>query len=525
MAAAENSNNLLEYPCTHCGAVFKRRPGGRATCSSACAKAAERKQKAPTLTAKEKKVERRKQRLLECAFGYWLIDQAERAGTVQTYHGITAAGLHQLYDQHNYRKMRLGWLDSGHGKDVYHLCHVQPLKGRDGSTGLTTPENTFTGIAELNQRQGNKPVNTWAGASLPATARKRKWNITKEMTRDQVLQKLADFIGSELDTFLDDLDKIPQRTLRLRLAKTVFNQQSNELCQPLDRSYTLAELESLKMEELQALNATQHGKTNITTGFARRGGKVDSKLGVLHDELVRFSTVLSEGPHRDNCLFMLKLVRVMGIYLAQTGRDEGKAHSRFLAQANARWAPLSHLYQNQPWRTPAHLLADDLDGLLNGVYDAKGRELKPGIVPTAQAALQGLDIDRDYISNRLMKRLALKSLNPVVTAPTERWWRDNDLSDKRAWKSNGSKWLAYIDNLYALLEPTWQALLDVGLCTEEQVLDAHDAVLVNLVDAVEQSRKHYREQRRFTVYHMPFTRYPAHLEFPPVAAQLLPMAA
>ncbi|QYX51677.1 hypothetical protein K3F44_19015 [Pseudomonas sp. S07E 245] len=513
MAVAENSNNQLEYPCTHCGTTFKRRPGGRDTCTRTCAKAAERKQKAPKLTAKQRKVERRKQRLLECAFGYWLLEQAVRAGTVQTYHGISAAGLHQLYDQHNYRKMRLGWLDSGHGKDVYHLCHVQPLKGRDGSIGLTTPQNLFTGIAELNQKQGNKPVNTWAGASLPVTALKRKWNITKEMTRDQVLQKLADFIGPELDTFLDELDKIPQRTFRLRLAKTVFNQQSNELCEPLDRSYTLAELESLKAEELQLLNAIQQGTTGISS-YAGAGGKADSKLGVLHDELVRFSAVLSEGSHRDNCLFMLKLVQVMGIYLAQIGRTEGKAHSRFLAQDNATWAPLSHLYQVQPWRTPAHLLADDLDGLLNGEYDAKGRELKPGMVPMAQAALQGLDIDHDYISNRLLKRLVINTLNPVVAAP-EQW----------SWEANGSDWLAYIDNLYASLEPTWQALLDVGLCTESQVLDAHDAVLVNLDRAVEQSRKHYREQRQFTVYRRPFTRYPAHLEFPPLAIEPVARAA
>lgn len=290
MAAAESSNNQPEYSCTHCGTMFKRRPGGRATCGSACAKAAERKQKAPKLTARQRKVERRKQRLLECAFGYWLIEQAERAGTVQTYQGITADGLHRLYGQHIYRKMRLGWKDGGHGKDVYHLCHVQPLKGRDGTTGLTISENLFTGIAELNLKQGNKPVCSWAGASLPATARKRKWNITKGMTRDQVLQKLADFIGPELDTFLDELDKIPQRTFRLRLAKTVFNQQSKELCEPLDRPYTLAELESLKVKELQMLDAIQQGRTGISS-FAGIGGKPDSKLGVLHDELVRLSLI------------------------------------------------------------------------------------------------------------------------------------------------------------------------------------------------------------------------------------------
>ncbi|WP_236186336.1 hypothetical protein [Pseudomonas juntendi] len=504
------------YICCQCGSEYHAKkyvdPAQR-YCNKACKQKAYRTKKAPAQTAKQKKIERRKLRLLECAFGYWLLDQAKRAGTVQTYHGITAAGLHQLYEQHNYRKQRLGWIDSGHGKDIFQQCHVQPLNGRDGSTGLTIPENLYTGITELNQKQSNKPVNTWAGASLPATALKRKWNITTEMTRDQVLQKLADFIGPELDTFLDGLDKIPQRTFRLRLAKTVFNQQSNELCEQLDRSFTLAELESLKLEELQMLNAIQQGRASIAS-FGATGGKPDSKLGVLHDELVRFSAVLSEGKHRDNCEFMLKLVRVMGIYLAQIGREDGKARNRFLVQANARWSPLWHLYHDQPWRTPAHLLADDLDGLLNGVYDAKGKELKPGIVPMAQAALQGLDIDRDYISNRLIKRLTVKTLNPVVAAPNG--W---------SWEDNGSDWLAYIDNLYASLEPTWQALLDIGLCTEDQVLDAHDAVLTNLVDAVDKARQDYSHQPCYTQWHVPFKRYPAYLEFPPVAAEPLPLAA
>lgn len=504
MPAAENSNNQLEYPCTHCGTTFKRRPGGRATCNSACAKAAERQQKAPTLTARERKIERRKQRLLECPFGYWFLEQAERAGTVQTFHGITADGLRQLYDQHIYRKKRFGWVGSGHGKDMYHLCHVQPLKGRDGSTGLTIPENLFTGIAELNQKQGNKPVNSWAGASLPAAARKRKWDITKGMTRDQVLQKLAEFIGPELDTFLDELDEIPQRTFRLRLAKMVFKQQGDELYEPLDRSYTLAELESLKVEELQVLDAVQRGSTAIRA-FTATNCPTDSKLGVLHDELLRLSTILLAGQHRDNCEFMLKLVRVAGIYLAQIGRPEGKAHSRFLAQVNSTWAPLSHLCQGQPWRTPAHRLAEDLDGLLYGVYDAKGRELKPGIVPMAQAALQGLDIDREYIRNRLMKRLVVKTLVPVVAAP-----------DQWDWKDNGSDWLAYIDALYASLEPTWQALLDAGMCTEAQILDAQDAIVVSLDEAVEVARQAYRNEPRFTCWNEPFTRFPQWLQFSPV---------
>lgn len=493
MATTENKKQQTEYPCIKCGTMFQRRPGGSATCRKACAKAVERQQKAPKLTAKERKIERRKQRLLECPFGYWFLEQAERAGTVQTFHGITADGLRQLHDLHIYRKKRYGWVDGGHGKDMFHLCHVQPLKGRDGSTGLTIPENLYTGIAELNQRHGNKPVNAWAGASLPATALKRKWNITAAMSRDEVLGKIAAYLGAELDTFLDELDKIPQRTARLRMARTVFKHQGDGVHEPLDRSYTLAELGSLKLEELQALDAAQRGST-VIKAFVATNCPTDSKLGVLHDELVRFSDLLGDGKHRDNCRLMLKLIRVLGIYYAQMNNVEGKARNRFLAQANASWVPLHHCHGRNPWKPSAAMLDADRQLLLTTIIEA------------AQDALQGLDIPAQMLEARLVKRLHLQTLVPVVTAP-----------DQWSWEANGSNWLTYIENLYASLQPTWQALLDVGLCTEEQVLDAHDAVLADLDKAIEMARQRYGCQPRFTQYNRSFDRFPAYLEHSPVA--------
>jgi hypothetical protein len=493
--------------------MFQRRPGGRNTCSNSCRQAASRSRKNPQLAAKEKKIERRKERLLECAFGYWFIEQAKRAGTVQTYHGIDAAGLHQLYDQHNYRKKRYGWVETGHGKDMFQLCHVQALRGRDGSTGLTTSLNLFTGLAVMNQRHGNKPVSSWAGATLPASARKRKWDVTDEMTRDQVLEKIAAYLGPELDTFLDELDKIPQRTARRRLARAVFKHQSNDLYEPLDRRYTLAELGALELEELQALDAIQRGSTAIKA-FTASNCPSDSQLGVLHDELLRFSDVLPDGQHKDNCRLMLSLVRVIGSYLAQINDAQGQARGRFLALPNATWAPLQHLHHERPWKTPASLLDDDLQSLLHGVYDKRMREMKPGIIPTAQNALQGLEIDQGNMKNRLLKRLVVQSLVPVVVAPDQ--WR---------WEACGSNWLCYIDHVHASFEGTWQAFLDAGMCTEQQVLDARDAVLVNLDKAVESARQDYRSQPCYTSWHVPFKRFPRWLEFSPVVVERFSLAA
>ncbi|MHC8386389.1 hypothetical protein [Pseudomonas sp. LB3P14] len=491
----------LEVPCTNCGTLFNRRPGGRSTCNSACKSAAQRKQKAPKITRQQQKVQRRKERLTENAFGLWLIDQADRAGTVQTYQGIDAAGLHQLLALHNYRKRRYGWVEAGHGKDAYHLCHVQGLRGRDGSTGLTTSLNLFVGLDHLNQRHGNKPVNAWAGASIPKSARQRKWDITPGMTLDQKLQKLADFLGNELDTFLDGLDKIPQRTARLRLARAIHKRQGDELYEPLDRRYTLAELESKKMPDLQALDAIQTGR-EASKDLIFLNCPPDSQLGVLHDELKRFSADLPEGKHRDNCRFMLSLLRVLGLYLAQIDDAQGKARGRFLDFPNATWSPLQYFCPQNPWKTSARILDSDRQMLVTSIIEA------------AHNALQGLTIDCEALKEQLEERLHLQTLVPVVQAP-----------DQWSWEACEASWITYIDNLYNSLEGTWQALLDLGICNESQVFVAQDGVLRSLQAAIERGREQYRNSRKYTVYGVTFQRYPAYLEYPPVSAEPVSLAA
>jgi hypothetical protein len=156
------------------------------------------------------------------------------------------------------------------------------------------------------------------------------------------------------------------------------------------------------------------------------------------------------------------------------------------------------------------LLADDLQSLIHGVYDKKGMEVKPGIIPTAQNALQGLEIDQEYIQNRLLKRLVAQSLVPVVRAP-----------DQWSWEACGSNWISYIDNLYSSFEATWQVLLDLGICDESQLYAAQDGVLRSLYAAIERGREQYRNQ----LYGSQFQRYPAYLEFPPIEADRLPLVA
>ncbi|WP_263261889.1 hypothetical protein [Pseudomonas sp. RIT-PI-S] len=504
MTTATPSKNVQsEYPCVKCDTMFQRRPGGRQTCSPACAKAVERQKKAPKLTAKQRMVERRKERQNESAFGGWLIDQAIRAGTVQTFRGVDAQVLHLLDAQYTYTKKRFGWVNKGHGKDEFSLCHVQPLVGRDGSIGLTTPENLFTGVATLNQKQSDKPVSQWAGASVPVSDRKRKWNITDNMTRGEVLQKIADFLGKEFDAYLVELDRIPQRTARLRLARSVFKHQGEDRYEPLERRYTLAELQSLKLEQLESLDMIQRGRTS-KKDFLLPNCPPDSLLGVLHDELARFSDVLPDGKHKENCRFMLSVVRVLGLYLAQIRNSQGTARNRF-SFSNVTWSPLQYLHHERPWNTPASVRDPDLESLLHGEFDRKGKALKPGVIPSAQDALQGNDIDHGYVRNRLLKRLTSLNMIPSVLAP-----------DQYSWKACGSNWLAYIDSLYASVEKSWQAMLDLHMCTEEQLFVARADLLFNLEAAVQKARQLYKTQIYYRLG-APFKRYPSYLEFPPVA--------
>ncbi|MHC5347477.1 hypothetical protein [Metapseudomonas furukawaii] len=517
-AVQQKKDQPLEFACINpsCGNIFPRRSGGRKTCSETCKSAVQRAKKAaaaPKPTATERKVQRRKERLLECPFGYWLISTARRAETVQTYRGVTAEDLHELYEQHNYRKKRYGWVEPSFGNDDYVICHIQPLKPRVGPIGLTTPDNTFVGLAELNSRQGNKLIPLKAGASLPETARRRKWDVTPDMTQETILQLLSGYLGPELDRFLDELDKMPQRTARLKLARRIHKRQSDDsgLYEPLSHRYTLDELSSMKLEELQQLDEIQTGM-KIDRGFLQTLSP-DSPLGVLYDQLQMKMDSAPAGQYRDNCVFMLKMVKATGLYLAQVGNPIGKARNRFLHLANADWTPFHYLHPDCPWHTPASLLADDLDSLLNGVYDKKARKwLKPGIIPTAQDALQGNEIDREYIENRLLKRLALNSLVPEVQAP-----------DAYSWEANGSSWTGYVDALYASFADTWQSLVEFGLCTEQQIADAHDGVLWSLQTAVEQARQ---QHMNISYIRWTFRRFPAYLEFPPFEVEpSLPLAA
>jgi hypothetical protein len=355
----------------------------------------------------------------------------------------------------------------------------------------------------MNRKQGNKPVPADAGLRISTSTLKRRWAVDQGDTYVAIAEKIRAFLGAALGDYLDqvpsiDLDK------RHTLAQRIYNrQQKGTAIRNLDRQWTLSELESrdFEIEVLEQMDAHQRGKTTANKFQPEVYAK--AILCIYADELGRVAANAT-ARHQGNCQSMLQLVRVLGIYLAQTEDVTRREHGSFLKPVNAAWEPLSHMQWRHFWgKTPQCAFDDDLQFLV-------GEVLK-----FAFNALQGLHVPQEMLRARLLKRLHLNTLVPVVEIP-EQW----------AWEACGSNWDAYISNLYVSFESTWQALLDVGICTADQITEARTGVLESLHIAIGHGRQQYKNQSCFKRLYRGkyysdwgFKGYPACLEYPPTAAE------
>jgi hypothetical protein len=400
-----------------------------------------------------------------------------------------------------------GW-SSDQKTNLFNMCHIQSRKGRNGYMGLLHPANLFIGCGKMNRTQSNKPVPSDAGLRIPTSTLKRKWAVQQSDTNTAIAEKIRTFLGKALEDYLDqvpsiDLDK------RHELARRIYNrQQKGSAIRSLDRQWTLSELESrdIDIELLEQLDAYQRGKTTPykfqPEVYAR------AILCIYADELERVAATAT-GRHQGNCQSMLQLVRVLGMYLAQTEDFVRQQHGSFLKPVNATWTPLQYFCPRNPWKPSAR------------VVDPDRQELVKLITEAAFNALQGLSIPVEMLAAKLVRRMHLQSLVPIAEIP-EQW----------SWEACGSTWEGYTANLYSSFESTWQALMDVGICTADEITAARTGVLESLHAAIEQGRQKYKNQPRFKRWYCGkyysewgFKGYPAYLEFPSVAAEQSPLAA
>ncbi|WPN48663.1 hypothetical protein [Pseudomonas sp. P8_241] len=504
--AKKAKSTEYDYICYCCKDPYKGKreqaDKSKRFCKDAC-----RQAKARSAKKAEKKVSRIEEQFIrwyKSTHGKYVFDYCRDAGTVGVLLGHTTASLFELKSFNDSFYKCHGW-NKDEKKSVFHRSHIQAHKGTDGSVGALHPVNLFIGESTPNQEYGNRAVSADAGLKIPASKLKSAWKVSKTDTNKAVAQKIRKLLGAEFTEYLSQSAAIAMNQVNT-LAQRIYNrQQKGKAVQELDQRYTKETLETFPLEELQAFDAYQRGEDSVSVFQPELYTR--AALCVYLDELERMANTSPSERQRDNCRFMAGLVRVLGMFIAQAENEQGIAHRSFLPLGDMEWKPLAHLNWQQPWGKPAKRLIDaDLEFLTKNL--------------TAQCfhALAGADIPQGLLRARLLKRLDVATLVPTVLAPED--WR---------FKAFGS-WDKFIEGLYADAEPVWQALLHTGLCTAEDIEAARTGVLESLHTAIERGRKQYmklfRQERQGTVHlTWGFKGYPAYLEFPPVVAEPLPLAA
>ncbi|MBA1192973.1 hypothetical protein G7007_08875 [Pseudomonas entomophila] len=420
--------------------------------------------------------------------------------------GHTTTSLFELEQFHN-RYYKCYGFNPDEQKSVYHRCHIQARIGVDGSVGALHPLNLFIGLWLPNQQAGNKFVSSDAGLSIPAHKLQKNWQVAVGDTKQQVAKKVRTLLGTEFIEYLAQSAALELDTLHT-LARQIYNrQQKGKAVQELEDRYTLGQLEQLPLEQLELMDAHQRGK-DLFTKF-KPELHTRASLCVYADELERMAAVSPSQRHRDNCTFMLGLVRVLGVYIAQQECPVDGGHKAFLPQKGFEWQPLAYVNWQQPWGKPSRQLVD-----------ADHQLLIQSITEHCYHALSGADIPKGLLRARLLKRLDVTTLAPTVLVP-----------DEQRFKQMGA-WPAYIAALSANAELVWRPLLALDLCTPQQVEAARTGLLDCLHTAIGNGRRAYLAQPRFSRFHRGrhynrwgFKGYPAHLEFPSMAAEPFPLVA
>lgn len=492
----KNNSRNYSYICFTCKTPYTGRREqtnkSKRFCHDTCRKAKSRQ--ADKVTKRQSRIEEQFTRFCKSTFGQWIIRECIKANTVCIMMGHTTASLFELEQFHN-RYYKCYGFKPDERKSAYHRCHIQARSGVDGSVGALHPLNLFIGQWLPNQRAGNELVSSDAGLSIPAHKLQKKWRVAAGDTSKQVANKVRALLGKEFTDYLDQPRAIKLDTLHT-LARQIHNrQEKGTAVQELEDRYTLPELEQEPLEQLELMDAYQRGKSSFTRFKSDKHTR--AALCVYADELERMGAVSSSPRHRDNCNFMLGLVRVLGIYIAQSGSKLIGGHGSFLLQEDYRWKPLTYVNWQQPWGKPNQQL-----------IDADHHLLIESITDHCYHALAGADIPKDFLRARLLKRIDVSTLVPSVLAPSE--WQFAELGS----------WEKFIDGLYASAEPVWQSLLTLDLCTPGQIDEARTGVLCSLQEAIGDARYHYRHQYQYTVrWH--WKGYPEHLEYPSILVDLM----
>lgn len=499
----KSKSSNYSYTCFTCKTSYTGRreqaDKSKRFCKDSCRKAKSRE--AEKAAKRQSRIEVQKTHWSKSTVGKFVIGQCRRAGSVAILWGNTTASLVELEKFNTCYEKCYGY-NADERKSLFHRSHIQASAGTDGSTGALHYLNLFISLDVHNQSASNKFVSADAGLRVPASKLIKKWEVSEGDTKQQITNKIHALLGDEFTNYVNQPRLIKMDTVHT-LAQRIYNrQQKGAAVKELDQRYTLPQLEQESLEHLEMMDAIQRGKSSVSS--FRPELYTRATLCVYADELERMAAVSPSERHRDNCRFMLALVRVLGIYIAQAETQQGIDHRSFLPLKDMQWNPLAYLYHKQPWGKPKQQLEADQQHLIESI----GKH--------CYSALAGADLPKELLQNRLLKRIYAVNLVPTVQAPEQ--WR---------YAALGS-WEKFIESLYADAEPVWQSLLALDLCTPAQVEEARTGLLWSLQGAIEKARHKYRSQDRFKRTYKGkyysrwgFKGYPEHLEYPPILASLM----
>ena len=387
MKVVQSCTEQHKYHCANpaCGKLFARKPGGRQTCGEACKKALQRAVK--TSKTKASRLELWSQTHL----GKWIISKIREIGTVQILTGHTVDSLNSLMTIHSRLRKCYGY-DKEQRKSLYHICHIQPARGRDGNLGLLHPDNLFIGEASRNRVQSNTPPqHAGVGLSIPSEARDPRWNVEPGMSALQIAKLIKSFLGPVFDDYLAQAGSL-KRAEAEALALRIDNKQHNgKAVQPLDSLYTQEQLLGLPIDELRQMDAFQRGKEVSTY---RPDLHTRAALCVYREELERLG--LGDS--------LIPLVDVVLVYLGQyelfndTGLHYRQYTDFYRVKGYVAWQPFKLVDAQKPWGPPRTKLvhAQLVDNVCRACYDT----------------LQGNQPNIAALAGHLYKRLQLNDMLP-----------------------------------------------------------------------------------------------------------------
>lgn len=504
----KKNTRKYDYICFTCKTPYigrrEQADKSKRFCHDTCRKTKSRQ--ADKAAKRQSRIEVQKVQWSKSTMGNFVIGQCRRAGNVGILWGNTTASLVELYNFNTSYEKCYGY-NSEERKSLYHRCHIQANKGEDGSRGALHHLNFFIALHAPNQQAGNKFVSEDAGLRVPASKLSKKWAVCNSDTRQQIVDKIHAFLGDEFANYVNQPRLIKMDQVHT-LAQCIYNrQQKGTAVKELEQHYTLAQLEQESLENLEIMDAIQRGKSKVSSFKSELYTR--APLCVYADELQRMALVSPSERHRDNCRFMLDIVRVLGVYLAQFQNMQGIEHKTFLPQNDYEWKPLAYMNWQKPWGKPHKPLVE-----------ADHQMLIETITEYCYHALAGADVPKGLLRARMWKRFDVATLTPTIYAP-----------DATRFEAFGC-WEKFTQSLVADAEPVWQSLLALELCTAEQVEEARNGIQHSLYAAIEIARKRFKNSPRFhriykgKSYHdWGWKGYPPHLGFPPVAAESVSCAA